>query len=240
MKLLKVIISVVFGRLIHVGLKSFFPPITNDPDTAFLLGAVLGGGSLLLGFAIVYGLANFWEKRQPKSQSNESVPTSIPAPKTTLAEPKIPPNEASGVRSKSSTSVAITVAAVIVGGAIGPALVKSFSTRVPPHKFDRTLVEMSDRINATLPRQVDKDTRLDTTIAGPGNRLTYLYTLPALSTEDVDSMEFSKIMRPVLVNGYRTNPDMATFRNNQVELHYQYRDKSGGTIATIMVSPRDF
>lgn len=240
MKLLKVIISVVFGRLIHAGLKSFFPPITNDPDTAFLLGAVLGGGSMLLGFAIVYGLANFWEKRQPKPQSTESVPTSIPAPETTLAEPKLPPNEASNVRSKTNTSVAITVAAVIVGGAIGPALVKSFSPRVPPHKFDRTLVEMSDRINATLPRQVDKDTRLDTTIAGPGNRLTYLYTLPSLSTEDVDSVEFSKIMRPVLVNGYRTSPDMATLRNNQVELHYQYCDKSGDTIATIMVSPRDF
>jgi hypothetical protein len=33
---------------------------------------------------------------------------------------------------------------------------------------------------------------------------------------------------------------MAAFRKKQVELHYHYRDRDGNTVATIVVSPKDF
>ena len=105
---------------------------------------------------------------------------------------------------------------------------------------ERRLIEISKRTNAGLPHQVDRDTRLDTTMAGPGNRLTYVYTLVNLSSADVDSAELTARLKPQIINGYKTLPEMASFRERQVELHYHYRDKNGNVIATIVVSPKDF
>jgi len=95
-------------------------------------------------------------------------------------------------------------------------------------------------MNAGLPKQVDRETRLDTTMAGPGNRLTYLYTLVNLSSADVDSTELTAKLKSQIINGYKTLPEMAAFRKRQVELHYHYRDKNGNVVATIVVSPKDF
>jgi len=77
-------------------------------------------------------------------------------------------------------------------------------------------------------------------MAGPGNRLTYLYTLVNLSSDDVDSAELTAKLKPQIINGYKTLPEMASFRKRQVELHYHYRDKNGKIVATIVVSPKDF
>ena len=105
--------------------------------------------------------------------------------------------------------------------------------------FDQVLVETSKQINATLPIQLDSETRLDTTMAGPGNRLTYLYTLVNLSGENLDEA-IVESLKQQLVNNYKTEPSMGAFRSNQVELHYRYRYRDGNTAATIVVSPKDF
>lgn len=61
-----------------------------------------------------------------------------------------------------------------------------------------------------------------------------------LATSDrVDLVEFATAMKPKLVNACRTNPDMENFRKRQVELHYQYSDKKGVTVTTIVL-PKDF
>jgi hypothetical protein len=57
MKYLKIVISVVLGRFIHVAVKAAFPLTSGNPDTAFMIGAFAGGLSMLAGFGIVYGLA---------------------------------------------------------------------------------------------------------------------------------------------------------------------------------------
>ena len=87
---------------------------------------------------------------------------------------------------------------------------------------------------------INKDIRLDTTIAGPGNRITYLFTLVTISSGGIEPDKFIRTMKPQLVNNYRTHPDMKVFRSKQVELHYQYRDQNGNIIATFEISPRDF
>ena len=140
---------------------------------------------------------------------------------------------------KKIVSIIAIVICVIVGVSIGKTVIKSIFDRKDVVLFDEALVEVAKQLNTTLPMQIDKDTRMDSTIAGPGNRLTYLYTLINFSSNELDQTEFTTIMRPQLVNGYKTNPDMAFFRQNKVELHYHYRDKNGNTIATIIISPKD-
>lgn len=71
MKLLKIIVSIIVGRIIHAGIKHVFPLTTNDPDTAFLIGGVLGGGSILVGFAIVFGLSGYLQKRKVPASAKE-------------------------------------------------------------------------------------------------------------------------------------------------------------------------
>jgi hypothetical protein len=129
-----------------------------------------------------------------------------------------------------------------LGDDIAPSISTSSSPSVQSTQvsFDQVIVKISSQINATCPIQVDKATRLDTTIAGPGNRLTYVYTLVGMSADEVDSDTLTAAVRPSIVNGYKTLPKMATLRANNVELHYLYRDKEGKHIGDIFVSPRDF
>lgn len=141
---------------------------------------------------------------------------------------------------KKSISILVIVTSAIIGGIFGSTIVKSFFQKEDSASFDQVLVETSKKINATLPMQVDKETRLDSTIAGPGNRLTYFYTLVGLSSDGLDPARLTEMMKPRLINGYKTSPDMAALRERQVELNYHYRDKNGNTITTIVVSPKDF
>jgi len=105
--------------------------------------------------------------------------------------------------------------------------------------FDRALVQTSSDMNAKLPMQVDQYTRLDSTAPGPGQRFTYLYTISGLPA-GVAPSEAAAALRPSIVNSYKTSPQMATFREHNVEMHYVYRDAAGNHVAEIVVSRKDF
>ncbi len=49
--------------------------------------------------------------------------------------------------------------------------------RANERDIEAWLHELSNNLNAQLPRLVDQDVRLDTTFAGPGNRFSYIYTM---------------------------------------------------------------
>lgn len=134
------------------------------------------------------------------------------------------------------------VIAMAIGGILGKAIVETiFENRNRDTvRFDQVLVEISEKANATMPIQVDSETRIDTTTAGPGNRITYYFTLINLKSDEVDPAELIRAKRKEIINGYQTNPSMAELRKRQVELIYQYRDKNGNVVATIGVSPKDF
>jgi hypothetical protein len=105
--------------------------------------------------------------------------------------------------------------------------------------FDAVLVDAAQKMNARLPMQLDKETRLDTTLAGPGNKMTYFYTLIHLVVEDGDGEAVTKAMRPRILNGYKTDPQFKIFREHHTEMHLTYRDKNGKHVTTIIVSPDD-
>lgn len=126
--------------------------------------------------------------------------------------------------------------------AYSPHATKSLSaaaTRVVSSpSYEQIIKDVSRDMNATLPMQVDKDTRLDTTLPGPGRRLTYVYTYTG--DAEVDQETITTALRPSIINGYKTSPGMAGLRDHDVELHYSYRDKLGKFLGEITVSPKDF
>lgn len=141
---------------------------------------------------------------------------------------------------KNNLSFLVTLIAVLIGGAIGKLSVKSLFQNSNYISFEKVLIETSKQLNETLPIQVDEETRLDTTTAGPGKILTYYYTLITINESNLAPTNFVNTMKSHLVNGYKNNQDMATFRNNKVELHYNYSDKEGRPFANIIISPNDF
>jgi hypothetical protein len=141
---------------------------------------------------------------------------------------------------KKKPSLIVSVFAVVIGAVLGNAVVGTMFRHSNSISFDKSLVELSKKMNTTLPILVDKDTRLDATMAGPGYQFIYLYTLVNLSASDVDRSNLVGVLRPKLINGYKTSPSMAAFRSENVELHYEYRDKDGKVVVAIAISPRDF
>ncbi len=99
------------------------------------------------------------------------------------------------------------------------------------------LAEASKSLNAKCPMQIDQDTRLESTVAGPGRRLTYICTAMNVPA---DLAGWVREKRTWLINSYKTVPGLSTFRSYGVELCYEYLDSAGKHVARISVSPADF
>ena len=105
--------------------------------------------------------------------------------------------------------------------------------------IERRLAAQAKEINAELPQMQDGGVRVDSVVAGPGARLTYTCTLINISAANLDSAKFASTAKLKLLDHYKTSPRMAPLRKMEVELAYNYVDKDGKAIATIVVSPKD-
>jgi len=136
--------------------------------------------------------------------------------------------------------VVILAVATVIGVALGTYAVTTLMGTDSVQSFDKTLVQLADTLNANLPMMLDKETRFDATFPGPGNRFTYIYTLLNYSKADVDPEVLRRNIQPQILANYKSHPEMKSFRDHDVELHYQYKDKSGIFMLEIVVSPKDF
>ena len=106
--------------------------------------------------------------------------------------------------------------------------------------FDKILSNTANNVNKTLPKMVDSATRLDTTIAGPGKKFTYVYTLVNVDKSNPIAAALQDKLKPQIVANYKTSEKMKVFRDENVELDYQYKDKNGDLVCEVAVSPKDF
>ena len=95
----------------------------------------------------------------------------------------------------------------------------------------------ASEINKSCPMMVDKETRLDNTIALPENVFQYNYTLVNMEVATTDVNQLENYVKPILINTVKTNPDMKTNREHKTTMGYSYKDKNGIFLFKILVTP---
>lgn len=124
----------------------------------------------------------------------------------------------------------------LIGGTVGNAVGKSAGPRMT---VDEALVKVVDQINKQLPMTVDRDTRWDSTQAGPGKAFTYHYTIVTARATEIDTTEFHRAMSSNLRNSVCTSPDMQVFFKNGVTVSYSYRSSDSRHVTKVTINPRD-
>lgn len=122
----------------------------------------------------------------------------------------------------------------LIGGGVANAAGKATTARMTA---DEALVKVTTLINPRLPITIDPDTRWDSTVAGPGRRFTYHYTITTVRASDINAINFNQNMTPHLRNNACKN--MPEFFQNGVAVAYSYRGNDGGHVTTIEINPRD-
>ncbi len=132
----------------------------------------------------------------------------------------------------------VTIIAAAIGAVVGSVLAHQYFNRSP--SIDQALMATTSQINKGLPMMVDKETRLENTMVLPDKTIVYRYTLVNTNAADVKKDELTASLRPLVLNSYKTDPDMKSFRENGVTMRYQYSDKNGMAITEFAVNPKDF
>lgn len=129
---------------------------------------------------------------------------------------------------------------------VGNAAKECMSQMHPPAKqsIEQELKSLSNEANKTLPATLDKFTRQDSTMAGPGRRMTYFYTLTQqhASAVDIDPQtlkEVKETLRQSILASYCSDPGVEFYRKNRVALTYNYRNIKGAQITQFDVSFKD-
>jgi len=103
--------------------------------------------------------------------------------------------------------------------------------------FDKDLARSASEANKVCPMYVDKDTRLDNTVALPGLVLQYNYTLVNFVRDSLDIESLKKALEPGILNSIRTNPEPKSHRDHKVTMNYSYQDKNKVFLFLISITP---
>jgi hypothetical protein len=132
--------------------------------------------------------------------------------------------------------VGIIVGIIIVIGIL--VLVQQLYFKAP--SFESEMRKAAIEMNKTYPMMVDQHTRLDNAAVLPNNEFQYSYTLVYMVKDSLNLQAFEDYMKPAILNGVRTNPDLKAYRNNKVTMSYNYKDKNGVFITKISVKAEQY
>ena len=132
---------------------------------------------------------------------------------------------------------------IAIAGGIGKELGRSSVTKLNSDRtegaIEEALRQASNQVNSGLPMMVDKETRLDSTMPGPGKRWTYLYTITSTSSSEVSQQQLQNALGSNIKSYVCSNKDMVAFVKNGVQIIYKYRGNDGKIIGDIIVNPQD-
>src|SRR5215475_15996573 len=95
------------------------------------------------------------------------------------------------------------------------------------------LAEIAGQANQAAPVDVDSDTRLDGARAGPGLKLTSMYTLVNSESNGVNSTTFEAKLAPIITRASCDNPELRPLIDQGVIVVLEYRGNQGNPIGTI-------
>jgi len=109
-----------------------------------------------------------------------------------------------------------------------------------PPSYDKAMMSAASEINKTCPVMVDAETRLDNTIALPGNVFQYNYTLVKIDKANADTLSMKNYLEPTITNVVKTNPQMKFQRDHNTTMNYYYKDKNGLYLFIVTVTPNKY
>lgn len=102
--------------------------------------------------------------------------------------------------------------------------------------LERKLAEIAGQANQAAPAAIDSNTRLDGARAGPGLKLTSMYTLVNAESDGINSTTFGTRLTPVIREASCTNPDLRPLIDQGVVVVLEYRASDGKPIGTISIN----
>ena len=99
------------------------------------------------------------------------------------------------------------------------------------------LTALSVKYNARLPMMMDKETRWDTSSAGPGLELKYYYTVVNYRADQINSSQIKQYQWQVTKEKVCSARELKTFWKNGVTLKYNYKGKDGRYVMDFAVTP---
>jgi hypothetical protein len=117
--------------------------------------------------------------------------------------------------------------------------VAAFSSSFAGNLSEQDLQRITAKLNKRYPVNVDRETRLDNTSAGPGRSFSYNYTFINNRSTEYNKQEFTTKMRQKLIGQVCSSSDLAKFLKNDVTVRYCYKGNDGGVIGVIPFTRRD-
>lgn len=129
----------------------------------------------------------------------------------------------------------LTLIVMVIGGG------KYISRRANAEGTDlyAVLAKHANTVNATLAMMLDKATRLDSTVPGPGNTFTHFLTLSAYNSAELESMSAMAVLTPAVKRSTCGLTEREWFFKRGVSLVYAYRGNDGREIGRVIVTPAD-
>jgi hypothetical protein len=131
----------------------------------------------------------------------------------------------------------LAAAAIVV--ALGMSIGNAPPSMSPVEEVAEGFRMAADQINARGPVMVDEETSLNRAEAGPGARLTYFFSLPNHSSDEIDADRLVAGVRPNTITVVCQNDDMKVALQNGGTLVYVYSGKDELEIARFEVSGPD-
>lgn len=109
-----------------------------------------------------------------------------------------------------------------------------------PPSFDKQMMQVASELNKACPIMVDSETQLDNAVALPEKTFQYNYTLINMDKDNIDIERLEEYIKPVILNTIKTNPDLKSFRDNNVIMSYNYKDKNSNHILKLIFTPEQY
>lgn len=113
----------------------------------------------------------------------------------------------------------------------------------PDLRLAKVLTEMSWRTNQGLPLELDDDTKLTASFAGPGRRFTYVYHILHYTRNQVGDGYFETVRQGIkesIRNNLGQDKNLKFFSQNNIVLNYSFKDQTGADIVTLEITPEEY
>jgi hypothetical protein len=103
---------------------------------------------------------------------------------------------------------------------------------------NQNLFAAAAEINKKCPIATDENTRMDSATVFNEYMITYHYTIHTVSNKDIDLAKFKGSMQSAMDEKYKTDPQLKIYRDNNIAVAYDYKDKTGGFLCYFIVGEK--